>query len=920
MDPPVYYVAEEKLMIIRDVRINGIPDPIGYDLSMGAVCSWKVEEARDPLAVKSRITVFGDEGKTRRQTCLEGKLDSTGTALRLPLFPRKRYWFTVEVYSENEYAASDLHFFETGKGSEPWEAAWIGTAEEKDERHPIFFRRFSLPAGVRSARLYVTGLGLYEAYLNGKKTGEDELTPHCTDYGTRIQADTYDVTGLLSEDNLLEIHCGNGWYKGRLGYEGGKALFGDRFGCAAELRAETADGREVCLFTDGGWQYRFSAVQESDLYDGEFRDDTAETGESRNVQVLPFDFSLLKDRLSLPVRVKQTLPVKEVIRNDAGETILDFGQNFAGFVAFTNRLQKGEELLLEFGEILQKGRFYNGNYRTAKARFRYRSDGMKKTVRPHFTFYGFRYVRVTGITNPDPRDFTGCAIYSDLTENLRFSSSSPDLNRLQLNTLWGQRSNFIDIPTDCPQRDERLGWTGDANVFSPTACFQMDTRAFYHKYLTDLRDDQVKHGGAVANYVPNITGAGGSSVWGDAAIAIPMNLYETYGDAEALRSHYPLMKEWMEYIIEADRKSGNRHLWDTGFHFGDWLALDGISEQSFKGGTEDAFIASVCYYMDCGQMKKAAEILSCEADRERYEKQETLVRDAILKEYFTPNGRLAIDTQTGYLLALSAGLGSSEDVLIRGLLDRFRRDAYRIRCGFVGATRMLQTLAAHGLEDLAVWFLFQEEYPGWMHCVHLGATTIWERWNSVLDDGSISGTGMNSLNHYAYGSVMEYVYRYLAGIAPLAPGYRKALIAPRPNWRLRELSVEYDSACGIYRSATRLGKDGTLDFRFSIPFGASALVRFPGTEREEEFKAGDYEFRYMPEKDYLQKYHEDSLMAEILPDEEALRILRRHLPMINPGEEETRSIRLGDLRGMFYLGISPEQAEACVQELMRMRA
>lgn len=912
-------MAEEERMRIKDVKINGIRNPIGYDLSR-IVCSWKVTDARDSHPEKACISVFTDESRTVRIACFEGDLSPAGTLLNMPLLPRTRYWFTVEVFSKNEHAVSEPCFFETGKGEEPWEAAYIGTAEEKDVRHPVFFRRFSLPGKVLSARLYITGLGLYEAFLNGKRIGDDLLTPHCTDYHLRIQADTYDITEALAEDNLLEISLGNGWYKGRLGYEGGVSLFGDRFGCIAELRMKMEDGTEETVFTDENWAYRFSAVQESDLYDGEFVDDTAEPETPKTVRPLDFDYSRLHDRLSLPVRVKKTLPVQEIIRNDLGETVLDFGQNCAGFVSFINRQEKGKEVLLEYGEILQKGHFYNGNYRTAKARFRYVSDGMEKTVCPHFSFFGFRYVRLTGIDDPDPDDFTCNVICSDLEETMTFRSSSEDLNRLQLNTLWGQRSNFIDLPTDCPQRDERLGWTGDANVFSSAACYQMDCRAFYYKYLTDLRDDQKVHGGVVANYVPNISGEGGSSVWGDSAIAIPMNLYETYGDTEALRSHYPLMKDWVEHIMETDRKNGGRHLWDSGFHFGDWLALDGVSEQSFKGGTDDYYIASICYYTDCRRMKEAAAVLGYEEDRIRYERQEKLVRTAILQEYFTPSGRLAVDTQTGYLLALSSGLYVSEDKIIQGLLDRLRRDAYRIRCGFVGATLMLQTLASHGLEKLAAYFLFQDEYPGWMHCIRLGATTIWERWNSVLDDGTISGTGMNSLNHYAYGSVMEYVYRYLAGISPLEPGYRKILIAPQPNWRLRDLSVSYDSIAGVVSSHILLEDDGSLSFCFSVPFGTEALVRFPGINREETFETGNYSFRYLPEKDFRQKYDEDSLLAEMLQDKEALHVLRKHLPMILPEEEESRSIRLRELRWMFYLGITPEAAEQCINELKGLRA
>ena len=914
-------------MKITDIRVNGIREPLGFALPHVSI-SWKVTDTASKQPAHEKITVAADPAFACILYEKEGeRLSSIGETIPLSLKPRTRYDLRVEVTGDAGDQAQADSWFETGKMDERWQGKWIGTAKE-DTYHPLFFRDFSFDKEIASARLYITGLGLYEAYVNGEKAGDELLAPFCNDYNEHVQAQTYDVTGLLRcGENKLEILTGNGWYKGRLGYEGKKEVYGDRFQVIAELRVTLADGTEQVIGTDENWQYKGSDFEYSDIYDGECLDRLLWQGKenpAKPVALMP-DKKMI-DRYSLPVIVKDSLPVREIIHTPAGETVLDMGQNFTGYLEYTAPLPAGTRITLDHGEILQNGNFYNDNYRSAKAKMIYVSDGRRETVRAHFTFFGFRYVRVTGWPGEIKKeDFTGRVVYSDLDTAFCFSSGNEKLNRLAANAFWGQRSNFLDMPTDCPQRDERLGWTGDAQVFSPTACFQMDTRAFYRKFLCDLRLDQQKHDGAVANYLPNFaTMPSGSSVWGDIATFLPMTLYDYYGDRAELAAQYPLMRDWLEWIFRQDEQNGGQRLWNFGFHFGDWLAQDGVTPQSMKGGTDDFFVASMYYYASARKVERAARVLENDADAEKYGKLAEEIYAAILREYFSPNGRLCVDTQTAYLLCLNFGVYVDKDRLIEGLKKRFQKDCFKIKGGFVGATMMCRVLAENSMKDLASYFLFQEGFPGWLHCVDLGATTIWERWNSVLDDGSISGTGMNSLNHYSYGSVMEYVFRDLAGIQPLEPGFGRVRFAPQPTWKAGKLAFSYDSIRGTYASFWQIEEDGTLSVRFQVPFGCTAEAMLPGSDEIIELTAGVYEKTYQPACDYRLKYCMNSRLDEMKDDPEAVSILQADLPaayeLIQTQDAEFLTMSLNDLQFLFFRGFNPQMVREGARRLLTLKA
>ncbi len=917
-------------MKIIDVKINGIENPIGFSYPK-IKCSWKVAGTTGKYQVRSKIVVSEKEDFSEILWSKEDHdLDWIGEVIDITPKPRTKYYFYVEVTDdENNTAKSDVCFFETGKMAEKWKAKFIGTDEEPSF-HPCFVREFSLDGvkEIKEGRIYVTGLGLYEAYLNGVKIGDDYLAPFCNDYNKGIQYQTYDITDLLGAENKLSIICGNGWYKGRLGYDGDVSYYGNKFGVIAEVYVNG----KLTVMTDESFSYCGSDIASSDIYDGEeynhllWKDKKNELKPVKIWEDSTKTRSRLVERYSLPVVVKETLPVKEIIDTPAGEKVLDFGQNFTGYVSFRSKLPSGTRVVLDFGEVLQEGNFYNANYRTAKSQFTYVSDGSDENVRPHFTYFGFRYVRVTGWEGElSADDFTGNVVYSDLKTTVSLDTSDAKLNRLASNCMWGQKSNFLDMPTDCPQRDERLGWTGDAQVFAPTACFNMDTRAFYRKFLYDLHLDQMDHDGVVANFIPNISKApGGSSVWGDVATFLPMALYEYYGDEDDLRANYPLMKDWVDHIIHEDEEHGDSGLWNFGFHFGDWLAQDGISPQSMKGGTDDYFVASVYYYESLIKAGSAARILGYVDDSIRYAKRAEKVNTAILNEYFTSSGRLAIDTQTAYLICLKYKIFISKDKIIDGLKLRLKKDCYKIKGGFVGATMMCQVLAENDMEDIAYYILFQEGFPGWMHCINLGATTIWERWNSILDDGTISGTNMNSLNHYSYGSVMEYVYRFIAGIQPNSAGFKSAFIAPQISSRLRYVDFKYNSVSGEYGSQWKINDDGTITVRVEVPFGCSAVYILPGTNGEElQLQAGVFEKTYKPVRDYRLMYTMDTRLEEFAEDKRAVEIIKNDLPiaykLMESKDVESLGLTLNEMQTMFFMGFNPPMVMAAAEKLLALK-
>ncbi len=917
--------GKEIKMKVTRMKINGIETPMGFANETLDV-SWNVEEAAGKYAAAVRVEAALDEAFQEIVYTVESaELSYAGTRLEIELKPRTKYFVRVTVTDECGEAASGITWFETGKMDEEWKAKWIAPAQE-DRFHPIMSKAFGIDRPVVSARLYICGLGVYEVYLNGKKIGNEVLAPFVNDYRFALQTQTYDITGQLERENVIEIPLGNGWYKGRFGQT--ESTYGDRFAAIAELHLLYEDGSEETVVTDDSWEYRGSDIEDSGIYDGEILNRLLWEGREncrKQAVTVEQDKNLLTDRYSVPVVVKERIEVKEVITTPAGETVLDMGQNFTGWLVFKSRQPKGARIHLEFGEVLQNGNFYNENYRTAKGGFVYVSDGREELVRPHFTFFGFRYVRVSGWNGEvEPGDFTGYVIYSDLEQTGFLKTGNEKVNQLISNCLWGQKSNFLDMPTDCPQRDERLGWTADAQVFSPTATYNMDTRAFYRKYLWDMRNVQKTMDGAVPAYLPAAEGmCPVCSVWGDAATFIPYTVWKFYENPDEAEFCYPLMRDWVEYIASEMRKhcKSEAGIWDFTFHFGDWLALDGPDEQSVKGGTSDGYLATVYYYKSTSIVAEIAGKLGKYEEQKRYEKLAAEIRELLLFEYFTPAGHLSINTQAAYVVALRFGIYRDKEVLLQDFLELLKAGRYKIKCGFVGAPLLCQVLSENGHTELAYQFLLQEDFPSWLYAVNLGATTIWERWNSLLPDGTISGTGMNSLNHYSYGSVIEFLYAYAAGLRPADAGFEKAVIEPKPDGKLRELNLTYHSPAGRYAVNWKLTDEGNVKLHLEIPFGCHASVLLPDSGQERvELSAGIYDYEYAPLHDYRQKYDENTLLKTIFADHEAKELLLKYIPqaagMDNPIDAEEN---LCVLYGREFMGIHEEDAKKAIEEIKKLR-
>ena len=836
-------------MKITHLKTNHIADPLGFAIEKPTF-SWIVEETCDTVQTAAQILVSRD-GDFEQVIFDSGKVDGPGIdslAYRPPiqLKPRTRYFWKVKIWGETESAESAPAWFETAKMDEAWQAAWITPEYEDNRIHPILYRRFELPARVVAARAYICGLGLYHFELNGQKIGDEYFTPYCNAYDQWLQYQTFDITDQLRVgSNLISVMLGNGWYKGRYGADGGSLEFyGDRFALICELRITLEDGQELLVVTDPAWEAQPSPVVASDIFDGETYDARIDrvvpaSSKARAVRPIDIDVARLEARRSLPVCINEEFKPVAVIHTPAGETVLDLGQNMTGWVRFRTSAPAGTRIRLQYGEVLQGGNFFRDNLRTARAEYIYIADGTDAVVEPYFTFYGFRYVKISGwVGDLNLEDFTGCVVYSRLDTIGAIETSNAKVNQLFKNALWGQKCNFLDIPTDCPQRDERLGWTGDIQIFSGTACFNMDAGAFLSKYAYDLGKEQAKIGGMVPHIVPmaNLS-RGGSSAWGDAATIVPWNVYELYGDIGILEQQFGSMRAWVDYIREIDEASGGRRLWTEGFHFGDWLALDGDDPESRKGGTPEDFIASAFYCYSAGLVARAAAVLGKRVQADVYERLSAEVKAAIQEEYFDATGRLIIPTQTGYVLALYMDLVPDEHRarVERDLIARLDRDHTHLRTGFVGTPYLCRVLSNNGVNDLAYRLLLNEDYPSWLYAVNLGATTIWERWNSLNPDGSISSTGMNSLNHYAYGSIVEWMYRDMCGLNPSSgedgvTGFRHALIAPKPDKSLGWARARYRSAAGYYESGWRFDEGEQLTLEIAIPFNASARVMLPNAQ------------------------------------------------------------------------------------------
>jgi alpha-L-rhamnosidase len=769
-----------------------------------------------------------------------------------PLVPGQRYHWQVRAWSGDGSATewSAPAFWETGlMGAAQWKARWITPDLTEDTTRsnpsPLLRTEFALDGAIASARAYVTALGVYEMQINGRRVGDQLFAPGWTSYDKRIQYQAYDVTELLRRgSNAVGVTLGDGWYRGRLAWDTRRNTYGTRVALLAQIVVRYTDGREQIIGTDERWKASTGPILLSDIYNGETYDARleksgwAEAGydDKSWKGVLPIDHSkeILISPAGPPIRrIDEIAPIK-ILQTPAGETVFDMGQNMVGWVRLRVRGPEGTTVRLQHAEVLDKqGNFYTANLRNAKQTDIYTlKGGGDEVYEPHFTFHGFRFVKVEGFPGtPTLATVTGVVVHSDMPRTGSFETSDPMLNQLYHNIVWGQKGNFVGVPTDCPQRDERLGWTGDAQVFSRTAAFNYDVAGFFTSWLGDAIVDQ-RPTGSLPDVIPDVLTRGqpnatSSSGWGDAAVIIPWTMYLTYGDIRLLARQYPSMRKYVEYERKA---AGDKLLWNSGWHYGDWLAFS-TDRADYPGATTDKdLIATAFYAHSTDLLARAARALGNTDDAREYADLFERIKAAWNNEYVTASGRLSSNTQTAYALALEFHLLPDDRRADAGeRLAANVRQMGHLTTGFLGTPYLTNSLSTTGHLAESYQLLLNKKYPSWLYPITQGATTIWERWDGQKPDSSFQEISMNSFNHYAYGAIGDWMVRVVAGLDldEAEPGYRHLVIHPQPGGGLTSARAELMTQYGSAASGWKL-EGGQLRLDVRVPANTHATVRLPG--------------------------------------------------------------------------------------------
>jgi alpha-L-rhamnosidase len=842
---------------LSGLKCEYLTNPLGLNVAHPRL-TWQIEsDETNIIQAAYEIRVMGSEvglSKGAKTVWNSGKV-ITDQSVNIeyqgsPLESQTRYTWQVRIWDNHGKATPWSHpsYWETAfLDNALWKADWISAPEKSAEEHrPIYFRKeFACGKKVAAARLYISSHGLYQVFLNGEKVTSDLFTPGWTSYNKRTQYQTYDITKLLKAENAIGAIVGDGWYRGNIGGKVQRNYFGDKSALIAQLETTFSDGTSQVIATDGSWKTGNGPIIFSDIYNGETYDANLElTGWDHSgfsstsfipAIILNNPNNILITPVSYPVRaIEERIPQK-MFTTPKGETVYDMGQNMVGWIRLKIKGKHNDHLILKFAEVLDKeGNFYTENLRKAKATDDYiLRGGDEETLEPHFTFHGFRYVKLEYYSGtPDVKSITGVVIHSDMPQTGTFSCSDSLINRLQQNIQWGQRGNFLDIPTDCPQRDERLGWTGDAQVFSSTAAFNYDVAPFFTKWMADLAADQLPDG-KVPDVVPDVrSGRGTSTAWGDAATVVPWSIYLAYGDTRILENQYGSMKAWVEYM---HGRAGDDNLWTGDDQLGDWLAFASTDSDYPGATTEKDLIANAYYAWSTNLLAQTATILGKHQDGAKYSELVKNIKVAFVHEFVTPAGRLVSNTQTAYSLALCFGLLPDELISkAAGYLAEDVKKMEHLTTGFVGTPLLCKALSENGYADLAFTLLMNKEYPSWLYPVTQGATTIWERWDGQRPDGSFQDVTMNSFNHYAYGAIGQWLYTYVAGITidPQIPGYKHFLLQPHPGGGLTTTSAELKTFYGTIISEWKL-KNGLMTYSCSIPPNSSATINFDNSEIKE---------------------------------------------------------------------------------------
>ncbi|MFD1316371.1 family 78 glycoside hydrolase catalytic domain [Namhaeicola litoreus] len=850
---------------------EGFENPIGfYDAT--PTFSWKlpissmanqqtayqIVAATDPKLLPDNPDLWNSEKQLSNQSTY---INYAGKSL----ISRQKVYWQIRYWNEEEKQSnwSEVNHFELGLlSNSDWKAKWTGLATASDSikgrtgvvtHRPQYLRKnFELSSDVVSARLYVTAKGVFDAWLNGKNISDDVMPPGWTPYNKRIETITYDVTSFVaSGQNTLSFELAPGWHSGRLGWN--KSIWANSKSpkILCQLEILMADGSKETILSDDTWvgttngPIRFSEIYDGEIYDAnlEIPNWTSNTFDDRNWNTVEVDSIetgvKLEPKRHSNVKQMQILPSQEVIKNSDFSAIFDLKQNMVGVPLLKVPVKKGDTLIIRFAEMLSPdGSFFTENYRSAHSTDYYIASE-SKTIEwsPKFTFHGFRYVELSGYDTskvPTKDWVTGLVQYSNFKNQGNFTSSHEKLNQLQSNIIWGLRGNFFDIPTDCPQRDERLGWTGDAQVFAPTSIFNADVHAFWASWLQSLRESQFDNGG-IPFVVPDVLKNDKvSSGWGDAAVVIPWEIYYRTGDLEILEENFDMMKNWINFH-ESETTNYISHM----NSFSDWLqpyARENEQKESRFGDTPMNYISTAYFAHVTKLAQQTAEVLGKNKEEQEFKILFSSIQNAFQKEFFDETGRIKNDkgTQTGYLMAIGFGLLSDEmeQKAIPHLLEKIKEADDHLRTGFLGTPLLSKVLDKIGRSDVMFTLLLNETYPSWFYSINQGATTIWERWNSYSKTEGFSKERMNSLNHYAYGAIGQWMYERIAGIAPLEPGYKKIRIAPLVGGGLTSASGSYNSPFGIIKSSWELENE-IFKLEITIPPNTKAEVQIPCNKENE---------------------------------------------------------------------------------------
>jgi alpha-L-rhamnosidase len=841
---------------IKDLTCEHKKNPIGIDISQPRF-SWKiVGTGNSILQTAYSIRVATDEKFSSSKIIWQsGKTLSGESILQSYKGPDlksgQRYFWQVKIWDNKgrESKWSEVAFVETGLLSQSeWKAKWIEMEGDtvRYSPSPHFRKEFQVEKNIATARVYVTSHGFYELHMNGKKVGDQVLTPGWTSYGKRLQYQVYDVTNLLVKgNNAIGAVLGDGWYRGTLAWGNNWAVYGKKLGLFLQLKITFTDGSESYIVTDDSWKASNNgAIRMNDIYNGETYDATKKlTGWNlpgfkdngwTKVLIAKYENNIIASEGSPVRKIQEIRPVK-IFRTPKGKLIVDMGQNMVGWLRLKVTGTKGTVVTLRHAEVMDKfGEFYTTNLRQAKCQLTYTLAGTgEETYEPRFTFMGFRYVEVTGFPGELTLDnLTGVVVHSDMKVTGSYESSNQLLNQLQQNIQWGQKGNFVDVPTDCPQRDERLGWTGDAQAFCRTAAYNMDVSSFFTKWLKDVSADQ-KPGGEVPDVVPDVLTKQGalttqpSAGWADVAVIAPWTMYIVYGDKRFLENQYPGMKGWVEYIR---KNAGNSLIWKGGSKYGDWLfyhpPVNNHTEPD--GFTEHDFIATAFYAYSTSILAETAKVLGKTDDEKFYTDLFGKIKKVFINEYVTNGGRVGTNSQTSYVLALMFNLlpDNLREKSAGFLVEDIKSRRNHLSTGFVGTPYLCHVLSDNGYTDVAYDLLLQESYPSWLYPVKMGATTIWERWDGQKPDSTFQDPGMNSFNHYAYGAIGDWMYRVSAGIETMGPGYKHLILQPHPSKKLTYSKASFESSYGTVASGWE--RKGTkLIIGVRIPANSIATIILP---------------------------------------------------------------------------------------------